>query len=91
MADFIQYARSLDVDGIVVSSPGSQSNSANVDARALQVKTAEARKLIGNWWWESFSRIVEPVVGGERNVVHQAEEAGAQPESPANAEGVNVA
>jgi hypothetical protein len=62
MAQLLQFACSLDVDGIVITPANGGANSA-----AVQRKTAEARKLIGSKWWESFSRLVEPVVSGERN------------------------
>lgn len=93
MAELIQVARSLDVDGIVISPANGGANSANPDAAALQRKTAEARKLIGSKWWESFSRLVEPVVNGERNAVQSAEETGVRVEQKAHAneEGVRVA
>jgi len=54
VADLFQLADSLDLDGCVISSVHGASNSAQ--------KTAEARKRIGSIWWESFSRLVEPVL-----------------------------
>src|SRR5882724_2892149 len=61
MSELIQFAQSHDVDGIVITPANGQTSSANLDAEALRRKTAEARKLIASMWWESFSRIVEPV------------------------------
>ncbi len=93
IADLIQLARSLDVDGMVISRADDGSNSANPDAAALLRKTAEARQLIGSKWWESFSRLVEPALSGERRAARSAEETGirVEQESHANEEGVKVA
>jgi hypothetical protein len=93
IAELIQFARSQDVDGIVVSPANGGLNSANPDGAMLQQKTAEARTLIGSKWWESFSRLVEPVVSGPRNVSRSAEETGIrrEQEAHANEEGVGVA
>jgi hypothetical protein len=59
----------------------------------LQRKTAEARKLIDSKWWEFFSRLVEPVVSGQRNATRSAEETGVRVEqnSHANEESIRVA
>ncbi|HYT19867.1 MAG TPA: hypothetical protein VEW05_06495 [Candidatus Polarisedimenticolia bacterium] len=67
MSELIQFAQSHDVDGIVITPANGQTSSANLDAEALRRKTAEARKLIASMWWESFSRIVEPVLNSQRN------------------------
>jgi hypothetical protein len=61
-AELFHLAHSLDVDGCVISPPHAESNSALPAAQTLSQKTAEARKRIGNIWWESFSRLVEPVL-----------------------------
>jgi MoaA/NifB/PqqE/SkfB family radical SAM enzyme len=93
LAELTRYAHSLDVDGIVVSPASGESNSLNADAAALHRKTAEARRLIGSKWWESFSRIVEPVVSAERNAAQRADETVVHLEQQAHAteEGVKVA
>jgi molybdenum cofactor biosynthesis enzyme MoaA len=93
LAGLVQFARSFDVDGIVISPAEGGANAANPDAAALQRKTAEARKLIGSKWWESFSRFIEPVVSGERNATRSADETAVRlaQESHANEEGVRVA
>jgi len=93
MAESIHFARSLDVDGIVISSANGGSNSANPEATDLQQKIVEARKLIGSKWWESFSRLVGPLVSGQRNTTPGAEAVGvrAERESHANEESVRVA
>ena len=62
VADLFQLADSLDLDGCVISSVRGESNSALPAVQALSQKTAEARKRIGSIWWESFSRLVEPVL-----------------------------
>jgi molybdenum cofactor biosynthesis enzyme MoaA len=88
-AELIQFAQSLDVDGIVVTPANGKSNTANPDAAALHRKTKEARKLIGSAWWESFSRMVEPVLNGHRSI---AGESGVriEQESHADEEGVRI-
>ncbi len=93
MAGFIQLARSLDVDGMVISPADGGSNSASPDAAALRRKTAEARKLIGCKWWESFSRLIEPALSCERRAARTAEETGirVEQESHAKEEGIKVA
>ncbi len=94
MAALIQYARSLDVDGIVITPASSKANSANPDHAVLQQKTSEARKLIGSKWWESFSRLLEPVLSDDRRSVRSAEEKFSVPreqEAHANEEGMRVA
>jgi MoaA/NifB/PqqE/SkfB family radical SAM enzyme len=64
-AELFHLAHSLDVDGFVISPARGEPNSALPAALTLSQKTAEARKLIGSIWWESFSRLVEPVLLGE--------------------------
>jgi organic radical activating enzyme len=93
MAELIQFAHSRNVDGIVITAANRESNSANPDAAALQRKTAEARKLIGSAWWESFSRLMEPVLSGERNAAQSVVETGLrlEQEAHANEEGIKVA
>jgi len=92
MARLIQFALSLDVDGIVVTPADGRSSSANPDA-ALQRKTAEVRKLIGSKWWESFSRLIEPIVNGGRHAEQSAEGTPVRldQETHADEEGVKVA
>jgi len=93
MADLIQFARSLDVDGILITPANSGTNGAAPDAAALQRKTAQARKLIGSMWWGSFSRILEPLLSGGRHAVRSASDTGAsiEQEERVNEEGVRVA
>ncbi len=88
MAELIRVSRSLDVDGIVITPATGGTNDA-----AVQSKTAEARKMIGSTWWELFSRLVEPLVSGERNAAQTVDEAGhpVGQEARANEEGVKVA
>ena len=64
-AELFHQTHSLDVDGCVISRARGESNSALPAAQTLSQKTAEARKRIGSIWWESFSRLVEPVLPGE--------------------------
>jgi molybdenum cofactor biosynthesis enzyme MoaA len=92
MARLIQFALSLDVDGIVVTPADGGSSSANPDA-ALQRRTAEVRKMIGSWWWQSFSRLIEPIVNGGRHAEQSAEGTAVRldQETPADEEGVRVA
>ena len=93
MAEVIQFAHSTDVDGIVITTENGVSNSTSVDAETLQQKTVEARKLIGSMWWESFSRIVEPVLSSHRSAARNTKESGAsfERESDADEEGVGIA
>ena len=93
VAELIRQARSMNVDGIVVTAGIGESNRTASGAPAAQHKTAEARKLIGSKWWESFSRLVEPVVSGERNAPQSVEETHIRLEqqTPADEEGIKVA
>src|SRR5258708_10841015 len=93
IAELIQLARSLDVDGIVISPANAEADSANADAAALQRKTAEARKLIESKWWEFFSRVFEPVVSREHDRSRSAEGTAVRVHkgSDANEESVRVA
>jgi hypothetical protein len=93
-AKLFRLAHSLGADGCVLSPACGESRSVNPDAAASLRKTREARKLIGSAWWESFSRLIEPVVSGERNAARSADEKSGVPieqESHANEEGVKVA
>jgi molybdenum cofactor biosynthesis enzyme MoaA len=93
VAELIQFARSLDVDGIVISHASRESNSANSDVAALQRKTAESRALIENKSWDSFSLLAETVVSGHRHDARSAEESDVrlEQESQTNEESVRVA
>ena len=92
-AELIQFSRSLDVDGIVITPANDGSNSARPDAAALLRKTEEARKLIGSKWWESFSRIVEPALSSHRSAARNIGENGVrlEQESHTDEEGVRIA
>lgn len=65
IAALLAFANSLDVEGFVIS-PAAPS-SVNPHSAMLQQKTAEARRLIGNRWWQFFSRLAEPALTGERD------------------------
>jgi hypothetical protein len=65
IAALLAFANSLDVDGFVIS-PAAPS-SANLCSASLLQKTADARELIGNRWWQFFSRLAEPALTGERD------------------------
>src|SRR5882724_4212955 len=88
MTQLLQFARSHDVDGVVITPATGVANSA-----AQQSKTEEARMLIGSRWWEAFSRLVEPALSGERNAAQRVTESGhpVEQEATANEEGVKVA
>ena len=92
IAEFIRHAKTLDVDGVVISPTGG-ANSASRSGEAPRRKTAEARKLIGNRWWEFFSQLVEPVLGGDVETVRSAENngAGIEAEADTNKESVRIA
>ncbi len=91
--EFIQFAHSLHVDGIVITPANSGTSGAAPDAAALQRKTAQARKLIGSMWWGSFSRILEPLLSGGRHAARSASDTGAsiEQEERVNEESVKVA
>jgi hypothetical protein len=91
-AELFDAARSLDVDGIVVSPARGESNSANPEVEALCRNTVEARKLIGNKWWESFSRLVDHKLEGNRHSLRGGDlgDVLLEQESHANDEGVRV-
>jgi MoaA/NifB/PqqE/SkfB family radical SAM enzyme len=93
IAELIQVSRSLDVDGIVITPANATANSTIPDAAALHRKTTEARKLIGSKWWELFSRLVEPVLSGDRHGARSVHNTGVsvEQETRANEEGVKVA
>ena len=93
MAGFIQYSLSADVDGIVVTAANGASNSADVGAEAVRQKAAEARKLIGSKWRESFSRIVERALSSRPTPARNTEESGdrLERESRADEAGVRIA
>ena len=94
VAELIDLVNSNDVGGIVISLASRESNSIDTDASASLQKTAKARELIGSTWWESFSRLIEPVVSDERNAVRSAEQKSGAPveqESRTSEEGVKVA
>jgi MoaA/NifB/PqqE/SkfB family radical SAM enzyme len=93
VAELIRHAKTLDVDGVVISRAGGGADSSNRSGEALRWKTAQARKLIGNRWWEFFSQLVEPVVGGDVETVRSAENngAGIEAEADTNEEGVRIA
>jgi hypothetical protein len=93
LTGLVRFARSLDVDGIVISPANEGSHSANRDVAALRMKTDETRKLIGSQWWESFSRLMEPVLTTASLGRAQRSEETAAPreqETHANEEGVRV-
>jgi hypothetical protein len=92
VAELVQYSYSHDVDGIVITAANVGAISSTADAVAVLRKTAEARKLIGSTWWEWFSRLVEPVVSGERYAARSDDNgAHSKQETRANEEGVKVA
>lgn len=93
LAELLQYARSLESDGIVVSSATYGANPASEDAASVQRKAAAARKLIGSFWWQSFSRLIHPVCSGApasvRSIDAPAAHVARQPH--ADEQGVRVA
>jgi hypothetical protein len=93
VAELARYSRSIDVDGIVVSAGSGGSERSATDGAELRRRAEEARKLIGTRWWESFSRLVEPILNGERIVAPTIDESVARLEQQAhtNEEGIKVA
>jgi len=92
-AELFQPAHSLEVDGCVISPARGESDSALAAAQNLSQKTAEARKRIGSFWWESFSQLVEPMLQGEPRSVPAdgASAVHAEHEASADEEGIKVA
>jgi hypothetical protein len=92
-AGLFHLAHSLDVDGFVILPARAESDSALPAAQALWQKTAEARQQIGSIWWESFSRLVEPVLLGEPRSLPAAGHSAVrlEHETSADEEGIKVA
>jgi hypothetical protein len=90
VAELIRHARSIDVEGIVASVASGESNSAGSGAAAVRRKAVEARKLVGNKWWESFSRLVEALLTGERDAVQGTRKGGRRVEEEAHADDESV-
>ena len=91
-AELFHLAHSLDVDGFVISPTRGESNSALPAAQDLSQKSTEARKRIGNIWWESFSQLAGPVLLGEPRSVPAAGASAVHLEQEARAdeEGIKV-
>jgi len=66
IAELLRFTQTLHVDGFVISQAPASLNVANLDGEALHQKTAEARKLLRNRWWEFFSREVQTALNRER-------------------------
>jgi molybdenum cofactor biosynthesis enzyme MoaA len=93
VAELSGLVNSNDVDGIVISAASRESNCADADATASLQKAGEARKLVGSAWWESFSRLLESAVSGQRETARSvAQKSGApvEQESRTDEEGVKV-
>ena len=92
-AELIQFARSLDVDGIVITPASDVTNTAHPETAALLRKTQEVLKLTGSTRWESFSRIVAPVLGSQPSAARNLGESGIrlEQESHVDEEGVRIA
>jgi molybdenum cofactor biosynthesis enzyme MoaA len=92
-AGLIRLAHSLDVDGCVISPARLEWNSTLPAAQTLSQKTAEARKRVGSTWWESFSRLVEPVLLREQRCLPSNGTSAVRREHEARAdeEGIKVA
>jgi hypothetical protein len=93
VAELARYSRSIDVDGIVVSSGSGGSKRSTADGAELRRKAEEARKLIGSRWWESFSRLVERILNGRRIAAPSIDESVARlgQQAHTNEEGIKVA
>jgi molybdenum cofactor biosynthesis enzyme MoaA len=91
--ELIQLAHSLDADGLVISPVCVEPDCSSPAAESSRQKTSEARKRIGSFWWQSFSKLVEPLLlhkaaaapAVDASSVHLEEQAGA------DEEGVKVA
>lgn len=93
IADLVQFAKSLDVDGFVISTAEGALNTSNNASDALRRKVADARRFIGNPWWQMFSRLVDRALHGQhvstQDVKHAARVL--EQEVNSNEEGVKVA
>jgi molybdenum cofactor biosynthesis enzyme MoaA len=75
ISNLVQFSRTLDVDGFLVSSADTVAPLTKVEREVLLAKTAAARKLIGGFWWESFSRLVETSLLSSQQAMKKATEA----------------
>jgi len=84
LSELVQFSRSLEVDGIVVSSANGEANLAT-----------EARKLVGSLWWQFFSRLIQPSWSAAPSVqtieVPAADLSDTAPQTHADEESVRVA
>ena len=92
-AELFDLAHSLDVDGCVISRACRELNSALPAAQILSQRISEAGKRIGSIWWDSFSRLVEPVLLREPRGLPPTGASVAQLEHEARAdeEGIKIA
>jgi molybdenum cofactor biosynthesis enzyme MoaA len=89
--ELLRFLEATDVDGLLISEAPQSLKVGIADRETLQRKTAEARKLIHNTWWEFFSRLVDRALDREhhreqnaapaRSIKEEAEEAGTSDES----------
>jgi MoaA/NifB/PqqE/SkfB family radical SAM enzyme len=93
VAELLYFAETLGVDGFVISQAADSGKAVNRDGEALKQKTTEARRLIRNRWWESFSRLVETALNCEHQTAQSAEATARSvaPEANANEESARVA
>jgi molybdenum cofactor biosynthesis enzyme MoaA len=89
ISKLLRFAESLDVDGFLISQAAPSAN--NKDHDLLKQKTAEARKLMRNRWWESFSRLAQTAFEREHDSEQSAAARSARQETKGADEGVRVA
>jgi hypothetical protein len=68
IASLFRHVRSIDVDGIIATAVAS---SLRVPSAALRQKVSAAQKLIGHRRWQSFSKLVEPLLSRESVAISQ--------------------
>lgn len=91
--ELIHLAKSLDVDGVVISPARQALNPAPQAAQALQEKTSAARNQLGSFWWKSFSKVAERMLLGAPPSVPATATSPVRREAAARAdeEGIKVA
>jgi molybdenum cofactor biosynthesis enzyme MoaA len=93
IAELMRFAKTLDLDGFIVSRAAGSPNNTDRTEETLESKTVAARKLIRNRWWAHFSRVVETVLNRNTCTEQRATSAARSIEQEPNAteESVRIA
>jgi len=90
--ELVHLANSRDADGILMLPAAIEADPASPAAQISRQKTSVARKLIGDVWWRSFSKLAEPLfLRGASAATTSSSSGQAEQESGADEEGVKVA